>query len=156
MRTLTYAALSFFCSFACWAQNPAVITSSEVFSPDMLGETWTFLNSLGDLTKIDVQPSPNPDCAILFITKSAARAYWSPGSAGAKIQFEICKDGDGGWYSSRSVMSGETDAGGNASPWRSTSNVALALGMPRAYQIIPPSVSERGPSALVSQFRNYN
>jgi hypothetical protein len=68
----------------------------------------------------------------------------------------VCKDDDGGWYSSRSVMTGDTDAGGKPAPWRSTSNVAPVAGMPRAYQIIPPMVSEVKPSALVSKFRNYN
>jgi hypothetical protein len=156
MRAVSVAALAALCVATAHGEEPGVLRSSDVFSLEMVGETWTLRNALGDVTTIDVQPSPYPECAVLFFAKSTARAYWSPGAADAKIQFEICRDSDGGWYSSRSIMSGSTDAGGNAYPWKVTSNVGIVPSMPRAYQIIPPMVSEGEPSALVSEFRNYN
>jgi len=140
----------------CCAQPHTVINATDVFSLNMVGQTWVFQNSMGDTTRIDVQPSPYASCAVLFITKSVSRAYWSPGSGGAQVQFEICQAKDGGWYSSRSIMSGNTDAGGHPNAWKSTSNVTLVPSMPQAYQIIPPSGSSQGTASLVSKFRNYN
>jgi hypothetical protein len=139
----------------CYAQ-PTVINAADVFSLNMVGQTWVFQNSLGDTTRIDVQPSPYAGCVVLFITKSTSRAYWSPGSGGAQVQFEICQAKDGGWYSSRSIMSGSTDAGGHHNAWKSTSNVTLVPSMPQTYQIIPPSGSSQGTTSLVGKFRNYN
>jgi hypothetical protein len=146
----------FLLPFLSYAQPVTVIKADDVFNLGMIGETWVFENSLGDTTRIDVQPSPYPNCAVLFFTKSASRAYWSLGSGGAKVQFEICQQNDGGWYSSRSIMSGNTDSGGHSAPWKSTQNVGLVPAMPQAYQIIPPSGSSQGTISLISEFRSYN
>ncbi|HEV3038994.1 MAG TPA: hypothetical protein VHA33_14545 [Candidatus Angelobacter sp.] len=137
--------LVLFCGFCC-AQPYTIINAADVFGLNMVGQTWVFQNSLGDTTRIDVQPSPYANCAVLFITKSTSRAYWSPGSGGAQVQFEICLANDGGWYSSRSIMSGNTDARGHPLVWKSTSNVTLVPSVPQAYQIIPPSGSSQGRS----------
>jgi hypothetical protein len=156
MKNLPFVVCVLLLSVPSYAQPGSDITAADVFSLNMVGQTWVFRNSLGDTTTIDVQPSPYANCAVLFITKSISRAYWSPGSGGAKVQFEICQQSDGGWYSSRSIMSGDTDAGGHSAPWKSTSNVGLVPSMPQAYQIIPPSGSSHGTPSLISKFRNYN
>jgi hypothetical protein len=146
----------FLFSIPACAEPDTDISSADVFSLDMVGQTWMFQNALGDTTRIDVQPSLYASCAVLFITKSTSRAYWSPGSAGAKVQFEICLQSDGGWYSSRSIMSGDTDAGGSPLSWKATSNVGLVPSMPRAYQIIPPSGGSHRARSVSSKFRNYH
>jgi hypothetical protein len=156
MKIAPLAVCLFLFSVLSIAQPYTVIKAADVFTLNMIGQTWILQNSLGDTTRIDVQPSSYAGCAVLFITKSNSRAYWSPGSGGAKIQFEICQGSDGGWYSSRSVMSGNTDAGGHPVLWKSTSNVGLVPSMPQAYQIVPPSGTTQGTTSLVSKFRNYN
>src|SRR5436309_3324822 len=73
-------------------QSANTITAADVFSPAMIGQTWTFTSDLGDNTFIKILSTPAnnslfPDCIIFQYTKNRARAYWEPGSGGAALQF---------------------------------------------------------------------
>lgn len=122
------------------------ITADQVFSSSMEGQIWTFANSLGDETSIEVEPVPPSNlypanCVVWSYAKSRSRAYWSPGAIGAILQFVLCPLTDGSWVSAGSVMQGTTGLGGQGAPWKVTQNVVQIPGDYPAYLIIPASGS---------------
>jgi hypothetical protein len=82
---------------------PLTMTASQVFTSSMVGETWTFQNSYGDITIIDIQAAPMTDyvptgCTVWHFSKTVARAYWSPGTPSAENWQIVCPAADGSSY----------------------------------------------------------
>lgn len=127
---------------------PISITSAQVFSTAMIGQTWTFENSYGDTSTIDVEAAPmdaagtHGNHIILHFTKSADRAYWGLGIPQAEDHFLMLQLPDGGW---RGVADIPTMP--QSCPWCSghtaqTINMHETPGSAEPYQIIPGSASE--------------
>jgi hypothetical protein len=141
------------------AVQPNTIRASDVFNSSMVGQTWTFVNGLGDNTFITIEaPAPqlSSSCVVFHYSKNRARAYWEPGSANADLEFVLCPRSDGAWVSPASLMQGDTDLAGNPAPWSATSNVTIIPSKDQAYVIIPASSTEGNKTQLITEFLNYN
>ena len=80
------------------------ITGTQVFTSSMVGQTWTFQNSYGDVTTIQVSAAPVTNyipagCVVWDFKKNNARAYWSPGNTTAENLQVLCPQKDGSWNS---------------------------------------------------------
>jgi len=139
---------------------PRSLTAADVFSEDMVGQTWVFRSNLSDQTVISVEAPGASDflpagCVVFHYTKNRARAYWQPAAGGAELRFVLCPQ-DGAWFAVASLMRGDTTDATDPSPWVSTANMQQIPGMARAYLIIPASGTLAQPTKLTTSYRNYN
>lgn len=110
------------------------IRADQVFANK--AETWTFQNAYGDISTIEVIRVDSHHTTWHY-TKTATRAYWSPGVEQAEIWFYMEKDPDGGWYSTGGVVNMPFGDFGSDPVLNVRYPVSTQKGYPRPYLILP-------------------
>lgn len=130
---------------------PTTLTAAQVFTTSMIGQTWTFQNGYGDTSIVSVEPAP-PNAAgfsgnnavFHYHDKSAARAYWNPGTPNAELWFVLHEQPDGSWNSTASLINFPQSCAFCSDPpnWKTlTSDIRQVPGQPMPYGIIPASAT---------------
>ena len=143
------------CSSGC-GRTGRTYTASESL-PLAAGQRWTMQNQYGDFTYFQILARPTyQGCESgtfldMYITKSAARAYWQAGIPGAWNHF-ILKNESGSW---RNVTN---TAGAETNPWLpafETYQPTPIPGNPLPYFLLPPKmlIREGQKIAIDTEFR---
>lgn len=115
---------------------PHVLTAADIFSNK--AETWTFQNSYGDITTIEVTPV-DANHSTWHYTKTTDRAYWQAGVPQAEVWFDLERDSSGNWYSTGGVVNEPLGAFGSAPVVDMRYAVSTKAGQQRPYLILPHS-----------------
>jgi len=143
------------------------ITADEVFSPQMIGQTWEFEGSCGGdvldpmgklLTTYPMQPfhatvAVQHGTAFTY-TKDVDCGYWALGVKDAQLyDFALEQDADGGWYNTGGHIVMPFGCPWCDGPTDSFYTVAPAAdGGPRGYQIIPPKGDDQHKEILKTEY----
>lgn len=136
------------------------ITASQVFSTQMIGQTWSFQNSYGDITTIDIQAAPVTDyvpqgCTVWHFAKTTIRAYWSPGTPNAENWQIVCPAADGSWYSIGNLVGFPSGCSYCAGPFFETQDVQPTEPGKLPYIMVPASATSRQTATVSTNYANY-
>lgn len=139
------------------ASPTAAPALNAYFSTDNIGQTWTFQNGYGDMSKISIEAGPvvingiSVPGPLMHFTKKNARAWWQPGTDLAELWFPLVNGSlsanTSGWTSAGSKMDFPLGCWFCASFTHAEQNVFPSLG---AYLIAPS-----GPFAVSTSYTSH-
>lgn len=134
--------------------TPLTITAGSVLNMGMIGQTWTFQNSFGDINTFEIQAVPTQTACrggnnlAIHMTKTIARTYWGLGADKAEVWSVLHQNDDGSWRIITNLINFPvgcpwcTGAQGTSTPLVFTGEIFdNQPGMPLPYLISPPSTS---------------
>lgn len=123
------------------------ISAASVLNMGMIGQTWTFQNSLGSISTFDIEAVPdNTGCRsgnnlAIHMTKTTPNTYWQFGADQAEIWFVLHQNDDNSWRSTASLINMPLGSPFSGPLIFSSDVIDNQPGMPAPYMIAPPNTA---------------
>ena len=130
-------------------KDQVTITADSVMNMGMIGQTWTFQNSFGEMNTFTIEAVPDGVAChggnnlAIHMTKTTAHTYWGLGIDQAEVWSVLHQNDDGSWRFISNLLNFPSGC-----PWCGNGPVAITSevvdnqpSLPLPYLIAPPTTS---------------